>query len=60
MDYVIDACQLVRKEVFDMVGLVDEKIFYGPEDNDFCLSANRKGWNIINLPQVSFIHNTNK
>lgn len=56
VDYVIGACQIVRKEVFYMVGLLDEHIFYGPEDADFCLRANRKGWKVIYLPQVSFIH----
>lgn len=33
-----------------MVGLLDENIFYDPEDA-FCLRANRKGWKVIYLPQ---------
>lgn len=56
VDYIIGACQLVRREVFEQIGLLDERIFYGPEDADFCLRANQKGWKVVYLPQVSFIH----
>lgn len=56
VEYIIGACQLVRKEVFEQVGVLDERIFYGPEDADFCLRANQKGWKTVYLPQVSFIH----
>lgn len=54
--YVIGACQLIRREVFEQVGLLDEAIFYGPEDADFCLRASMAGWKIAYLPQVSIIH----
>ncbi len=56
VEYVIGACQLIRKEVIEQVGLLDEKIFYGPEDADFCLRVQQKGWLIYYLPYVSFIH----
>jgi len=56
VEYLIGACQLIRKEVFEQVGLLDEHIFYGPEDADFCLRTNEKGWKVVYLPQVSFIH----
>ena len=36
VDYVIGAFQLVRKESIDRVGLLDEKMFYGFEDADYC------------------------
>lgn len=55
-EYVIGACQLVRREVFDDVGLLDEHIFYGPEDADFCLRARKAGWHVACLPSVSIIH----
>lgn len=56
VEYIIGACQLIRKEVVDQVGYLDEHIFYGPEDADFCLRAHQKGWKVVYLPQVSFIH----
>lgn len=55
-DYVIGACQLVRRSVLDKVGLLDERIFYGPEDADFCLRIAGEGYKIVYLPQYSIIH----
>ena len=54
--YVIGACQLIRHEVIDQIGLLDEKIFYGPEDADYCLRAVHVGWQVRYLPQVTIIH----
>lgn len=56
VEYVIGACQLIRKEVIKQVGLLDEHIFYGPEDADFCLRTREKGWKVMYLPAVSFVH----
>lgn len=54
--YVIGACQMIRRQVFDRVGLLDEAIFYGPEDADLCIRARACGWDIDYLPQVSILH----
>ena len=54
--YVIGACQLIRKKVADEVGMLDERIFYGPEDADYCLRIAKKGFKIIYLPQYTIIH----
>ena len=56
VEYIIGACQLIRAEVIVKTGLLDEHIFYGPEDADFCLRAAKEGWEVHYLPQVSFIH----
>lgn len=55
-EYVIGACQMIRREAFEQVGLLDEHIFYGPEDCDFCLRIRQKGWHIMYLPYVSIQH----
>jgi GT2 family glycosyltransferase len=54
--YLIGACQLIRREVFSVVGLLDEKIFYGPEDADYCLRLTKYDYQIVCLPSVSVIH----
>ncbi|MDR1221875.1 MAG: glycosyltransferase family 2 protein [Tannerella sp.] len=59
-DYVIGACQLFRKTVLDEVGYLDEKIFYGPEDADFCFRICRKGYKIICLPACHIVHRYNR
>ncbi len=56
VEYVIGACQLVRKTALDKVGLLDENIFYGPEDADFCLRMKQKGWTVIFIPSESILH----
>ena len=55
-EYVIGACQLIRKTVIDRVGLLDENIFYGPEDCDYCLRVRGNGWKVVYIPSVSMIH----
>ena len=54
--YIIGACQLIRREVIEKAGLLDENIFYGPEDADYCLRTRALGWQIAYLPQVNIIH----
>lgn len=54
--YVIGACQMFRASLLREVGLLDENIFYGPEDADFCLRASKAGYSIDFLPQVSILH----
>lgn len=54
--YLIGACQFFRKKVYEQVGPLDEKIFYGPEDADFCIRIRKKGWKIMYLPQFTIIH----
>lgn len=54
--YVIGACQMIRHEVIERIGLLDEKIFYGPEDADYCLRIVAAGWKVMYLPQYTIIH----
>ena len=54
--YIIGACQLIRREVIEKIGLLDEKIFYGPEDADYCIRARKAGWRTAYLPHVSIVH----
>lgn len=55
-EYLIGACQLIRREAIDAAGLLDEHIFYGPEDADFCFRVRNCGFKIVYLPQFSIIH----
>lgn len=54
--YLIGACQMIRKEVYAAIGDLDETIFYGPEDCDYCLRARNAGWRVMYLPQVAMVH----
>jgi len=59
-EYIIGACQMFRKTILDEVGFLDEKIFYGPEDADFCLRISRKGYKVVCLPKYHIIHHYNR
>jgi len=58
IDYAISAFWLMRRSLFDRVGLLDEKIFYAPEDADFCLRVWKAGYSIWYVPEVEIIHHT--
>jgi N-acetylglucosaminyl-diphospho-decaprenol L-rhamnosyltransferase len=56
VDYVIGACQIVRREAFEKVGPLDERIFYGPEDIDYCTRIWSAGWKVMYFPQAVVKH----
>jgi hypothetical protein len=56
VDYVIGACQVIRRTALDQVGLLDERIFYGPEDVDLCLRMHRAGWQVEYVPGAVVMH----
>ena len=54
--YVIGACQMFSLRIVNEVGLLDENIFYGPEDADFCLRVAQAGYSVCYLPMYSIEH----
>jgi len=56
VDYAISACWLLKKKTVDDVGLMDEKIFYSPEDVDYCLRVWESGYKISYVPTTQVIH----
>lgn len=56
VDYLIGACQVIRREAQQQVGLLDDKIFYGPEDIDYCLRMYKAGWKVYYYPHTSIVH----
>jgi hypothetical protein len=56
VDYMIGACQVIRKAALAEVGLLDEHIFYGPEDVDLCLRLHKSGWSIVYNPEAVVMH----
>lgn len=58
VDYAISAVWAMRAEMLSAVGLLDEKIFYAPEDVDYCIRAWKAGYRVLYDPSVTFIHHT--
>ncbi len=47
---------LIKKEVFDKIGLLDEKFFVWFEEIDFCKRTRTAGYKILYSPEVEIIH----
>jgi len=58
VDTAISACWLFRKDLLNTVGYLDEKIFYSPEDVDYCLRVNKAGLKVKYKPSMSVRHYT--
>jgi N-acetylglucosaminyl-diphospho-decaprenol L-rhamnosyltransferase len=55
-DWVAGASMLVRRAVFDQVGLLDEGYFTYFDDIDFCLVARKSGWPTWYVPTSRVVH----
>ena len=50
------ACALIRKEVFQDIGVLDEGYYLYFDDVDFCRSANNAGWKVLYWPDAHVVH----
>jgi GT2 family glycosyltransferase len=56
VDIVKGACMMVRRDVFDQIGLFDEKSFLYADDIDVSIRARRMGWDAYILPELRVLH----
>jgi GT2 family glycosyltransferase len=56
VDAVCGACMLLRREVLERIGLLDERFFMYGEDLDWCLRAREAGWTVRYEPAVVVQH----
>jgi len=47
---------LIKREVFEKIGLFDENFFFYEEDLDFCLQASRAGFKLLYVPYAKAWH----
>lgn len=57
VDYAISAAWVLKKEIFDKVGLLNENIFYAPEDVEFCARLWSNEYEVWYYPKAEVIHN---
>jgi len=55
-DWIPGACMLVRREVWEEVGGLDETYFMYSEEVDWCWRVKRAGWRIYYTPQAEIVH----
>ena len=56
VDWVAGASMMIRREVFEDVGLMDEGYFLYFEEVDFCLAAARAQWPTYYVPDSRVMH----
>ncbi len=56
VDALSGSCMMVRREVLDQVGFLDEDYFMYGEDLDWCFRMRQGGWRIYYVPTTTIIH----
>ncbi len=56
VDHPLGACMLVRREVVDAVGGLDEGYFFYSEEIDWCRRIRAAGWTILTAPAALVVH----
>lgn len=50
------ACVLIRREVIQQIGFMDEGYFMYFDDVDYCRRVNQAGWQILHWPEARVVH----
>lgn len=53
---IIGACMMIKRQVIDAIGLLDEGFFLYLEETDFCKRAADAGFEVWHLPQLTVTH----
>lgn len=56
VDWLAGASMMVRRRVFESIGLLDEEYFLYYEETDFCLQAHKAGWACWYVPESKVMH----
>jgi N-acetylglucosaminyl-diphospho-decaprenol L-rhamnosyltransferase len=55
-DWVAGASMLIRREVFDAIGMLDADYFLYFEETDFCWRSRQAGWRCWYVPESRVVH----
>lgn len=56
VESVIGACMIVRREVVERIGPLDEAYFLFLEETDWCLRCRKAGWRVVFVPGAKVVH----
>ncbi len=54
--YVTGCCMLVKRQVIERIGMLDEAYYIYGEDADFCVRASRAGFRLLYVPAAVIWH----
>lgn len=60
VDWVVGAAMLVRRQVVDQVGGLDEGFFMYSEELDWCRRIKGAGWRVVYFPKACIVHHEGK
>ncbi|MEM0203273.1 MAG: glycosyltransferase family 2 protein [Archaeoglobaceae archaeon] len=55
-DKIEGSCMLIKREVFEKIGFLDERYFFFYEETDFCIKAKRAGFKLKYCPNSKIWH----
>ncbi len=56
VDGISGSCMLIRRQVIEDIGYLDERFFAYQEDADYCFQANKNNWKVVYLPTAQIVH----
>jgi GT2 family glycosyltransferase len=56
VEQVMGACFLIRSELIDEIGGLDERYFIWFEEVDYCRMAITRGWDVMYVPSTTIVH----
>lgn len=56
VEWAVGCCMLVRRELWEAIGLFDTRFRVYYEDHDLCLRARAEGWRILHVPEARIRH----
>jgi len=55
-DYVSGCAMLIKRQVIEDIGLLDERMFLYYEDSDYCMRARQQGYRVVYIPSSIVWH----
>lgn len=56
VDWISGCCIMLRSEMIEQIGLIDERYFYYWEETELCIRARKHGWRIVHAPHARIRH----
>jgi N-acetylglucosaminyl-diphospho-decaprenol L-rhamnosyltransferase len=56
VEYVLGACQMFSARAQEAAGEIDRRMWFGPDDADWCFSIRRAGLGVLYAPEATVIH----
>ena len=56
VDWISGCAIMVRRQLIEQAGMIDERYFYYWEETEWCIRAVKSGWRIVHVPQARLWH----